>query len=91
MHTSFELTTTLDVGLCDSFPPTIVPTLALNCTTGKRIEPYKPNPFPQDDYDRFLWYWYETVDLIAALAAADQDGKYVLFLEDDVIPTVRCF
>jgi hypothetical protein len=29
------------------------------------------------------------VDLVAALAAADHGGRYVLFLEDDVIPTVR--
>lgn len=66
-----------------------VSAVALNCTTGRRVEPYKPNPFPEDDYDRFLWYWHETVDLVAALKSADQDGRYVLFLEDDVIPTVR--
>ena len=93
------LISTSDAGLCDTFPSKVVKRLlpiplnraavALNCTTGTRVKPYKPNPFPEDEYDRFLWYWHETVDLVAALAAADHGGRYGLFLEDDVIPTVR--
>jgi hypothetical protein len=47
-------------------------------------------PYPQDSRQRFEWYWQESSDMAHALVGGSKDA-HVLFLEDDVMPSLQWF